>query len=60
MKIVINFLMKIFSQPLKPLGRWNIDYCNIKINKKIDWSNHDHCGPCGKLLIKPEKQVIKK
>jgi hypothetical protein len=28
------------------LGRWNIVYCDKKINKKIDLSNEDHCGAC--------------
>lgn len=37
------------SKPL--LGRWNIDYCNKKLNKKIDLSNEDHCGPCGQYII---------
>jgi hypothetical protein len=35
----------------KPLGRWNIDYCNVKINNKIDLSNEDHCGPCGQYAM---------
>ena len=39
---------KEYSQPL---GRWNIDYCNKKINKKVDLSNEDHCGPCGQYII---------
>ena len=29
------------------LGRWALDSCNKKINRKIDLSNIDHCGPCG-------------
>jgi hypothetical protein len=29
------------------LGRWNIEKCNKKIDRKIDLSNEDHCGPCG-------------
>ena len=36
-----------------PLGRWKLENSNVKINKKIDWSNEDHCGPCGKNIIKP-------
>jgi hypothetical protein len=48
MQIIKNLLKKFLpSNELKPLGRWNIDYCNKKINKKIDLSNEDHCGPCG-------------
>ena len=34
-----------------PLGRWNIEYCNKKMNQKIDLSNEDHCGPCGQYII---------
>jgi hypothetical protein len=34
-----------------PMGRWTIDYCSIKINNKIDLSNEDHCGSCGKYAL---------
>ena len=50
----------------KILGRWNIDYCDVKMSKKIDLSNEDHCGPCGqyiknriKLKIKDNKDIKK-
>lgn len=40
-------IINIFTKEMpKPLGRWNIDYCSIIINKKIDLSNEDHCGVC--------------
>lgn len=49
----MQFILKIFrmlfikkAQKIS-LGRWNIDSCNKKINRKIDLSNTDHCGPCG-------------
>jgi hypothetical protein len=35
----------------KPLGRWKIDNCNVTMNQKIDLSNEDHCGPCGKYAL---------
>ncbi len=35
-----------YNQPIVLLGRWKIDYCQLKINKKIDLSNEDHCGTC--------------
>ena len=38
---------KFFVSNKIPLGRWNIEYCNKKINRKVDLSNEDHCGPCG-------------
>jgi len=52
----INFIKTIIKrfvvkEQLKPLGRWNIDYCNTKINNKIDLSNEDHCGPCGQYIF---------
>jgi hypothetical protein len=36
---------------IRPLGRWNIDYCSKKTNTKIDYANEDHCGPCGQYTI---------
>ena len=52
MKTIINYLKKYTTkEQCKPLGRWNIDYCNIKMNQKIDLSNEDHCGPCGQYMI---------
>jgi hypothetical protein len=38
------------EQP-KQLGRWNLEYCNTKLNNKIDLSNEDHCGSCGEYAI---------
>jgi hypothetical protein len=35
----------------KPLGRWKLEYCNVKLNNKIDLSNEDHCGPCGQYAL---------
>ena len=46
-RFATEFSKRIISHDKKVLGRWNIDYCNTKINNKIDWSNVDHCGPCG-------------
>lgn len=28
------------------LGRWKLEKCINKINRKIDLSNEDHCGNC--------------
>ena len=48
MKYIVTIIKNLFLKDLpKPLGRWKIDYCNNKINNKIDLSNEDHCGPCG-------------
>jgi len=52
MKFITTLIKKIVSNDLpKTLGRWNIDYCNKKINHKIDLSNEDHCGPCGQYAL---------
>ncbi len=47
----MTFLMRLLNsfikkEPLCLLGRWNLDYCVVKMNKKIDLSNEDHCGTC--------------
>lgn len=52
MKNIIKFIQKyIPTNGSLPLGRWNIDYCNKKMNTKIDLSNEDHCGPCGQYAL---------
>lgn len=52
MKYLITIIKKLLPKELpKPVGRWNIDYCNIKTNKKVDLSNEDHCGPCGQYAL---------
>ena len=59
----MNYLTKIIqlfkrSDIEKPLGRWRIDYCDKKINNRIDLSNEDHCGPCGNYAL--SKQPVSK
>lgn len=60
MKNIILYLRKILNQThiSPPLGRWNIEKCQIKINNKIDRANEDHCGPCG-LYKNKFKEFIK-
>jgi hypothetical protein len=51
-RIILNIqrlLSKSHNKP-PPLGRWNIEICNKKLNNKIDLANEDHCGTCGKYL----------
>lgn len=66
MKYITAIIRKILPKEMpKPVGRWNIEYCNKKINHKIDLSNEDHCGPCGqyaltKLELENENKKIKK
>jgi len=61
MKYIIKSIIKrITKKDLpKPLGRWNIDYCNKKTDNKVDLSNEDHCGPCGQYAI-DKSPVIEK
>ncbi len=55
-ELINNVIKSIRFIRYKPtninLGRWNREDCNIKINKKIDFSNEDHCGCCGNNLLK--------
>ena len=51
MRIIAIFKNIFQKSNLKPpLGRWNIEQCNKKLNNKIDLANEDHCGPCGKYV----------
>ena len=67
MKFIINILKKWVTKgiPQTPiLGRWKIEGCSVKINSKIDWSNEDHCGPCGQYalykLAKTQTKIVTK
>lgn len=51
-----NKIMWFKSVDVKILGRWKIDYCDKKINAKLDMSNEDHCGTCNEYLINKLKQ----
>jgi hypothetical protein len=52
MKLFMSIIKKLMPKEIpKPVGRWNIDYCNTKMNHKIDLSNEDHCGPCGQYAL---------
>jgi hypothetical protein len=55
-----NFFSKILLNKQKPtqLGRWNLDYCDKKIDLKVKRSNNDHCGSCGLELI-PETFILR-
>ena len=39
------------------LGRWNLDDCSKRINKKVDLSNEDHCGPCGQYILQQQNVI---
>jgi hypothetical protein len=55
MKNIFNIIKRIIKDDNKVLGRWKIDYCDKKLDKKIDLSNEDHCGPCGHYRMKQIK-----
>lgn len=49
----ITYLIKNFISKDIPnlVGRWKIEHCDMKINRKIDLSNVDHCGTCGNFIL---------
>jgi len=55
----INMIQQIMKKDKKILGRWNMEYCDTKMNKKIDLSNEDHCGPCGQYILE-QKEIKQK
>lgn len=51
MKYFFNKIQQFMKKDVKILGRWTIDYCDKKVNTKIDLANEDHCGPCGEYVL---------
>lgn len=46
-RIIKQIINNFFEQkPLNELGRWKIEYCKNKIDRKIDLANIDNCGSC--------------
>jgi len=59
MEIINGFFTKTDTKIL--LGRWHLNDCNLRVNKKVDLSNEDHCGPCGQYNQPPtedKKKII--
>jgi len=56
MRYIITAMKKLLSKELpNPVGRWRVEQCNTRMNHKIDWSNEDHCGPCGQYALEKMK-----
>ena len=57
-----NRVYSIIVHKTKPitLGRWTTLHCEKQTKRRIDWSNHDHCGPCGKEQVNITKKMFDK
>jgi len=58
--IVKSVINNIIPKELpKPVGRWSIEECNVKMNTRVDLSNEDHCGPCGQYALAKIEKIEK-
>ena len=56
MNYITNILKKLSPEKVSTsLGRWRIEKCTLQINRKLDLSNEDHCGPCGQYVVEKNK-----
>ena len=47
MSFILSIIRNIIPNKIPTyLGRWRIDYCNVKINNTVKLANEDHCGSC--------------
>jgi len=47
MKNLKNLIKIIFKKKeINLLGRWKLEHCKNKTDKKIDLANEDNCGVC--------------
>jgi hypothetical protein len=44
----LQFLKNFSKQKKIVLGRWHLEYCDKKLDKKVFLTNEDHCGTCSK------------
>lgn len=56
--IVFKMVNRLFIDKYQPpkLGRWGL-LNKEQLDNRVDWSNEDHCGPCGSLIL--DKRVKK-
>jgi hypothetical protein len=52
MSLFVRSILIKFTFSKRPvlLGRWNLDYCPNIVNRKVTFSNEDHCGTCGTYM----------
>ena len=64
MTLFAKFIARVLPRNIPtPVGRWRVEHCEIRLDKRIDMSNEDHCGPCGQYAIeklRDNKKIIKK
>ena len=64
MNFAKNYLIRLVSRKeiMKPLGRWNLDYCNNKMDIKMDFIDRDYCDISEKhtniIIPKEPKEII--
>ena len=52
-----NLFKIYFQREKKPvLHRWFITSDKTHLDRKIYLANYDHCGPCGKIILKSENK----
>lgn len=49
------FKIYLIKETKPILHRWYIPQNKEYLDRKIYLANYDHCGPCGKILLKNEK-----
>ena len=52
MKFILSIIRNIIPKELPiSLGRWRIEYCNVKINNTVKLANEDNCGSCSQYSL---------
>jgi len=52
MKFIIDIIKNIKPKKIPTyLGRWRIEYCNVKITNIVKLANEDHCGACSQYSL---------
>jgi hypothetical protein len=60
MKFIKKLVEHMTKVDKKVLGRWKIDYCDKVTKTKVDFSNEDHCGPCGIRINETNLKLTRK
>lgn len=58
MRSIVKLVRRIIQGdiPKYPAGRWGREVNDAQRSHRVDWTNEDHCGPCGNNDL---REVIK-
>jgi hypothetical protein len=62
MRSIVSVVKRLIQGdiPKYPSGRWGREVNDAQRSYRVDWTNEDHCGPCGNNDLRKVMQDMEK